>query len=46
MLRVRGTSTDVQRVWECDERWAGLVEIPVDEAIERERELAKENASK
>ena len=39
-LRVRGTSKSVQAIWNADQRWAGSVTVPVQEALERERQRA------
>ncbi len=39
-LRVRGTSHQVWKLWEAWSRWSGEFEVPIDELIRRERELA------
>jgi hypothetical protein len=35
-LVIRGTSLDVERAWGTKERWAGTLEIPLEDALERE----------
>ena len=39
-LRARGTGRGVLRLWYATRRWDGRVELSLDEALRREREVA------